>query len=322
VKPLFLLSLPRAGSTLVQRVLAAHPEVATVSEPWLLLPYVYATRSRGTRADYWQEAASGALADFGSQLEGGEAQYRRALGEFVLGLYGAAGGEEARYFLDKTPHYHAIAEELPDLFEQPRFLVLWRNPLAILSSLLATFRRSRFEPYQFRFDLFDGIDNLCRFATSSAGNVTTTRYEDLVGHEGEIHWRRLFEDLELEFDPSVLRRFDEVQLRGRYGDRGSGHCIASRSLEKWPGSLHGRVRKAWCVHWLRWIGPARMEMMGYDFDVLMRQVAGLPDRGLGALDLADLAFSWTAAELRRMALSVPDSPRPRGRSRSLGWVWP
>ena len=33
----FLLSLPRSGSTLLQRLLAAHPQVHTVAEPWLML---------------------------------------------------------------------------------------------------------------------------------------------------------------------------------------------------------------------------------------------------------------------------------------------
>jgi hypothetical protein len=40
--PLFLLSLPRSGSTLAQRILAAHAGIATTSEPWILLPYLYA----------------------------------------------------------------------------------------------------------------------------------------------------------------------------------------------------------------------------------------------------------------------------------------
>ncbi|MBA3701438.1 MAG: sulfotransferase [Rubrobacteraceae bacterium] len=43
--PLFLLSLPRSGSTLAQRFLAAHDAIATASEPWILLPYFYTLRA-------------------------------------------------------------------------------------------------------------------------------------------------------------------------------------------------------------------------------------------------------------------------------------
>ena len=48
VAPVFLLSLPRSGSTLLQRLLAVSPEVATAPEPWFLLPLVQSTRATGT----------------------------------------------------------------------------------------------------------------------------------------------------------------------------------------------------------------------------------------------------------------------------------
>ena len=44
IKPIFIFSITRSGSTLLQRVIAAHEGVATVSEPWVLLPYLYTLR--------------------------------------------------------------------------------------------------------------------------------------------------------------------------------------------------------------------------------------------------------------------------------------
>ena len=38
MKPIFLLSLPRSGSTLLHRMLASHPQVATLPEPWVPMP--------------------------------------------------------------------------------------------------------------------------------------------------------------------------------------------------------------------------------------------------------------------------------------------
>lgn len=52
ITPLFLFSLPRSGSTLAQRMLAAHPAVATVTEPWILLPFLYARKEEGVYAEY------------------------------------------------------------------------------------------------------------------------------------------------------------------------------------------------------------------------------------------------------------------------------
>ena len=87
IRPLFLMSLPRTGSTLVQRVLAAHPGVATASEPWLLLPLLYARREDGIRAEYCHMVAANAIADFAEAREGGTAAFDQRLREFVQGVY-------------------------------------------------------------------------------------------------------------------------------------------------------------------------------------------------------------------------------------------
>ena len=63
VRPVFLLSLPRSGSTLVQRLLASHPEVATAAEPWVMLPHLYARRERGIAAEYTQPIAARAITE-------------------------------------------------------------------------------------------------------------------------------------------------------------------------------------------------------------------------------------------------------------------
>ncbi len=55
LKPLFLFTLPRSGSTLCQRVLAAHPQIATTTEPHLLLPFFYAFKERELYGHYHQE---------------------------------------------------------------------------------------------------------------------------------------------------------------------------------------------------------------------------------------------------------------------------
>ena len=51
-EPVFLFSLPRSGSTLVQRLIAGHPQVATTSEPWILLPLLYTVRRPGAYTEY------------------------------------------------------------------------------------------------------------------------------------------------------------------------------------------------------------------------------------------------------------------------------
>jgi hypothetical protein len=297
---------------MVQRVLAAHPEVATVSEPWLLLPPLYATRIEGTRAEYSHEMAAGALHDFCEALPGGREDYRAAVRDFATALYERAGGGGAAYFLDKTPRYHWVAGELADVFPDARFVFLWRHPLSVMASFLDTFRAGRFEPYNFASDLFDGVANLTAARERLGRRAHAVRYEDLVVAGGERHWRGLFDHLELEFDPTALERFADIELRGRYGDRSPRRRIVGDSLDAWRSKASTRVGNAWCRRYIRWIGRERMAAMGYDHDAELRAVAAVPARAAGVADAARLALSWAAHQRRRRALRVPEGPRPVG----------
>jgi len=315
VRPLFLFSLPRSGSTLTQRVLVSHPEIATTSETWMLLPHLYASRPHGLRADYWQESASEAIREFSAGLPGGRNAYRRELATFARRVYELAAGPEATYFLEKTPHYHAIAEDVMELFDDARFVFLWRNPMSVVSSCLETFRESRWEPDLFSFDLHDGVANLTAAWGAADDRAHAVRYEDLVGPDGVTHWEALFAHLELPFDPGLLSRFQETRLVGTYGDPTGVNAYAeltAEPLEKWKRLAAGRTRKAWSRRYLRWIGADRMATMGYDLDDLLTQLDALPDGGTGARDLVHCVGAMGRERLRRAALAHPDSPRPRG----------
>ena len=49
---IFIISQPRAGSTLLQRILGGHPEIHTAAEPWIMLHPLYALKSKGCSAEY------------------------------------------------------------------------------------------------------------------------------------------------------------------------------------------------------------------------------------------------------------------------------
>ena len=105
IRPIFIFSITRSGSTLVQRIVAAHEGVATVSEPWLLLPLLYTLRSQGVVAEYSHNMALSAIEDFCKELpEGTESDYRRELHDFVLWLYEKAAGQGATHFVATSPH--------------------------------------------------------------------------------------------------------------------------------------------------------------------------------------------------------------------------
>ena len=49
---IFLISQPRAGSTLTQRILGSHQDIHTISEPWIMLHPFYALRDKGCQMEY------------------------------------------------------------------------------------------------------------------------------------------------------------------------------------------------------------------------------------------------------------------------------
>ena len=103
IDPVFIFSMPRAGSTLAQRILASNELVSTSAEPWLMLPQLYALREAGAFAEYKHKFSTRAIHDFIELLPRKKDDYDDCLRQFMLELYGKAAKPGAKYFLDKTP---------------------------------------------------------------------------------------------------------------------------------------------------------------------------------------------------------------------------
>lgn len=310
MKPLFLLSLPRSGSTLVQRVLASHEEVETVSEPWLLLPLLRARDPGGTYADYEHREATRALSEFLDHFPDGEARWREEIRRLALRLYRGLAGEDTAYFLDKTPRYHLFADQLPDIFPDGEFVFLWRNPLAVASSMIRTWGDGHWRLYRSRLDLYRGLEGLVSAHRQWEERVVSARYEDLVRGEG---WEELFGALGLTFDASYLENFTDVELGGGMGDRTEfegEEGLRTIPLEKWKSTFNNPVRKTWARRYLRWIGPGRLARMGYDLDELLQEIDAVPTVGEHLLsDLARMLLGelriwaeWTLSSKKVRAL--------------------
>jgi hypothetical protein len=277
VAPVFLFSLPRSGSTLTQRVLATHQEIVTASEPWILLPFLYARIPQGVYAAYSHRQATKAIEDFCEGLPGGAEDYLYELRQFTLRLYARRAGSGVRYFLDKTPRYHLVAKEIIQIFPDARFIFLWRNPLAIIASMIETWGRGRWNLYLFEIDLFEGLDRLIQAYARHRDRAYAVKYEELVCSAKP--WERMFAYLGLGFDKSQLDSFSGVVLEGRMGDptgRKTYKSLSVEPLDKWKKALASPARKAWCRYYLRWLGDERLELMGYDRDSLERDLASIP----------------------------------------------
>jgi len=276
--PVFIFSLPRSGSTLLQRILATHPEVATASEPWLLLPFLYARRPAGIYAEYGHRKAIKAIEDFSSGLPGGEREYLEAVKSMAVKLYRQRAGPSARYFVDKTPRYHVVASEIVRTFDGARFIFLWRNPLEVIASMIETWGRGRWNVYEFELDLFDGLAGLVEARRLAGERAMALRYRDLVASSEEAR-AQLFEYLGLRIDDAQPHEQHDVSLTGRMGDQTgvrTYHELSQEPQSKWKRTLASPVRKAWCRRYLRWIGRERLTVMGFDLDALLGELNAAP----------------------------------------------
>lgn len=299
VQPVFLFSLPRSGSTLLQRMLAGHSRISTVSEPWLLLPQLYALRPEGAYTEYGHRLAVNALEDFCRHLPGGRATYLSEIRALALKLYAMAAEPDAAYFVDKTPRYHLVAGQIMELFPEGRFVFLWRNPLAVVASVVDTWAGGRWRPYLYKVDLFSGLAALVELYQQQGSRAVALRYEDLV-LEPEATVSGVLSYLGLPWQGSVISGATAV-LSGRMGDPTAGNYagVSAAPIERWRTSLATPVRRRWCRRYLRWIGRERLAVMGYQLDGLLAELESLPSRlsPLGSdLYLTAKAAAWSVAE--------------------------
>lgn len=197
--PILIIGMPRTGTTLVDRILAAHPAVESVGELQALPLAVKAasgTRSRTVLDPETLHAA--ADADLG------------AIGRDYLARAASHRRMPERRFVDKFPgnfHYAGIAARaLPNA----AIVCLRRNPM---DTVLANFRNlfaisSRY--YDYSYDLLDiaayvaGFERLMvLWRTALPGRILELRYEDIVADQ-EGATRRLLGHCGLDWSDRCL----------------------------------------------------------------------------------------------------------------------
>jgi hypothetical protein len=317
ITPIFVLSTARNGSTLLQRILGAYPEIATAAEPWLLIPFVYAQRERGVHAEYEHGTLARALQDFAAQLPGGAADWDAEVRAFAERLYRRSVEPGQRYFLDKTPPYFLIVDELFRLFPDAKYVFLWRNPLAVAASLADWPQRNWGGLY--RENLFFGLANLIRARERYADRSFAVRFEDYVSGD-EATWQGLMDYIGLPFRPETLSAFVDVELTGRMGDKhGSAlyGALSAEPLAKWRTTLANPLRKEAARRYLSWLGADRLAVMGYDAQALMAELEAMP---VGTLNLASDAAHLARALVRESFHARLRSMTNVGRPSSLRYV--
>lgn len=299
VRLAFLIGPPRSGSTLLARMLGAHPAIHAPPEPHLLTPLAHlGYYARVERADYDPIIAEAAIRELVGALPHGEADYLEALRAYTDALYGRLLERSGRsLLLDKTPAYALVLDFASRLYPDARYLVLTRHPLAVWSSYVESFFDGdpevahRHNPLLERY-----VPAIARFVREARVPLHRVRYEDLVRGPGP-ELERICAFLGVPFEPSMIE----------YGAHGEGAAQSVRGLGD-PVTV-ARESRPTTASLDRWA------------DDLARAPQGLAvaERILGALhdeDLETWGTSRAAMEAELSAQPVPGAAaRRRARSR-------
>ena len=218
--PIFVLGLPRSGTTLVDRILSSHPEVASLGE---VNDFAYAVTRAGRVRAKFDLIASSADGDMHELGEG----YWRALKGY---------GENTPFLLDKTPlnflYVGLIAKALPNA----RIIHLTRHPMAAGYAMFKTYFRMG---YPFSYDLVDvgryqgAYTRLMHHWRGLLGErVLDVAYEDVVGDiEGQT--RRMLAHCGLVWDPACIAFHENKSPTATASAAQVRRPLYRNSLEQW-----------------------------------------------------------------------------------------
>ncbi len=221
----FILSTPRAGSTLLRVMLAGHPDLFCPPELHLLPFATMADRDTALAGSFLGEGLERAY----MELTGVDAKTARAMCE-KQGNDGWTAADtykfiqeniEERMLVDKSPSYAADVDNIRRAeawFDSPKYVLLVRHPYAVIESMV----RHRFhqmlgaggsDPQAFAERVWFVLNqNLCSIADEiGPDRVHWVRYEDLVDDPDRVS-KDLCAFLGVPYDSRVVTPYDGQRM--------------------------------------------------------------------------------------------------------------
>jgi tetratricopeptide (TPR) repeat protein len=233
--PIFILGLPRSGSTLLEQILATHSQVEGTSE----LPYI------GRAASSLNRNREEGL-NYPEAMRELSPEHLRALGNDYLASALAHRRKGTPRFIDKMPNNFPNAGFIATILPNARIIDARRHPL---DACLSCYRQLFAKGQAFTYDLTEIGEYYLQYqrlmdhwATVMPGRVLTVQYEEVVT-DFEAQVRRLLEFCGLDWEEACLRFYESErpvrtpsseQVRQPIYDRAVGHWL---NYERYLGEL-------------------------------------------------------------------------------------
>ncbi len=198
-EPIFIIGMPRSGTTLVDRILSSHPDVQSAGE--LQNFSVAFKRAGGSRTP--------SLLDEDAVAHAARIDWAKLGADYIDSTRPLTGSH--RHFTDKLPHNFLYAGFIARALPNARIICLHRGAMdTCLSNFRQLFALSS-PYYDYSFDLMDTgryfllFQSLMRhWHRQFPGRILDVHYEQLV--DDQEHWtRKLLEFCGLPWDEACLR---------------------------------------------------------------------------------------------------------------------
>ncbi len=267
---IFLISQPRAGSTLLQRMIAAHPKVHTQSEPWVMLHPLHSFKPENILAPYKSDMYADATKDFIDSLPGGMSEYKKSLADTYAGFYNSILKKQSKnIFLDKTPRYYHIINELFDFFSKAKFVFLLRNPAAVLVSICNSWIKGNwYYLSEYKEDLLDAPALIMDGIRHLGKSAHVLHYEKLL-HNPQKHIQQLCEFIGVTYEGGMLEYSEASTKKWKYGDKGVAFEKGKPDIghiNKWEKSLDNPQVYRLVDDYINTLGPELLAEMGYSYN--------------------------------------------------------
>ncbi len=287
----FLIGSPRSGSTLLARMLGGHPQILGGLEPHLMTPLAhlgYFARVDGAPYDpvITQEAHRELVARFPE----GEQCYLEACRACSDTVYRKLlEGSDKTIFLDKTPAYALVLPFIARLYPAARYVVLTRNPLAVLSSQAQSFFDGSYEEALRLSPVLDRyVPAIARFLRDRPVSLVHVRYEEVVQNPG-VELEKICQYLGVPFEEGMIA-YGESEgdtSESVTGARGIGDPKVGQhtrpvtgSVERWAQELASDPgARALALGVLDGLDPQDLEQWGYPKERILADLEAAEGKG-------------------------------------------
>ncbi len=275
VQMLFVISSPRSGSTMLERMLESHSQILGGPEPHLLTPLAHlGIWDKVDKAPYDHVLAAESQKAFIERLPGKEQDYWDACRAYCDVLYGRLlSTSDAKICLDKTPAYGLILPFMAKVFPDAKYVLLVRHPIAIFSSYANSFFDGDYETAMKYNPIINRyVPAMAKFIRQNTAPHFRVKYEDLVT-DPESWMERIYAYIGVPFEKDTIdygdKKRDDAHAKGLGDPIGVQQHTrpTAANIEKWVDELsEDGAKRAIMERAINEIDPMDLETYGYTLE--------------------------------------------------------